>query len=154
VKRSQGVQRRSVANLVGESPRSSQQGCRSRRWETSAVNCPFGRLAYPMRGEATNRVLLGRKRHGRPGIQIGRRRWERPGWQQTRRLEDHRMTAAAKSTPVLKSLNGFLWNSRPWWDWGKADVTREETGKCTLSATAVGVQASEDRSAEITLGRS
>jgi len=35
------------------------------------------------------------------------------------------------------------------WDWGKADVTGEETGKCTLSATAVGVQASEDRSAEI-----
>jgi hypothetical protein len=31
---------------VGASPRSSQQGCRSRRWETSAVNCPFGRLAY------------------------------------------------------------------------------------------------------------
>jgi hypothetical protein len=24
-----------------------------------------------MRGEVTNRVLLGRKRHGRPGIQIG-----------------------------------------------------------------------------------
>jgi len=98
---------------VGASPRSSQQGCRSRRWETSAVNCPFGRLAYPMRGEVTNRVLLGRKRHGRPGIQSRRQRWERPGWQQTRRLEDHRMTAAAKSTPVLKSLNGFLWNSRP-----------------------------------------
>ena len=33
-------------------------------------------------------------------------------------------------------------------------MTREETGKCTLSSTAVGVQASEDRSAEITLGRS
>jgi hypothetical protein len=98
---------------VGASPRSSQQGCRSRRWETSAVNCPFGRLAYPMRGKVTNRVLLGRKRRGRPGIQSGRQRWERPGWQQTRRLEDHRMTAAAKSTPVLKSLNGFLWNSRP-----------------------------------------
>ena len=28
----------------------------------------FGRLAYPMRGEATNRVLLGRERHGRPDI--------------------------------------------------------------------------------------
>jgi len=26
----------------------------------------FGRLAYPMRGEVTNRVLLGCKRHGRP----------------------------------------------------------------------------------------
>jgi hypothetical protein len=37
---------------------------------------------------------------------------------------------------------------------GKADVTGEETGKRTLSATVVGVQASEDRSAEITLERS
>jgi hypothetical protein len=26
----------------------------------------FGRLAYPMRGKVTNRVVLGRKRHGRP----------------------------------------------------------------------------------------
>src|SRR5215469_5177118 len=66
-----------------------------------------------MRGEVTNRVLLGRKRHGRPGIHAGCQRWERPGWQQTRRPEDHRMTAAAKSTPVLKSLNGFWGNSRP-----------------------------------------
>ena len=36
---------------------------------------------------------------------------------------------------------------------GKADVTGEETGKSTLSATVVGVQASEESSAEITLGR-
>ena len=28
----------------------------------------FGRLAYPIRGEATNRALLGCKRHGRPDI--------------------------------------------------------------------------------------
>jgi len=35
---------------------------------------------------------------------------------------------------------------------GKADVTGEETGKRTLSATVVGVQGSEERSAEITLG--
>jgi hypothetical protein len=28
----------------------------------------FGRLAYPMRGEVTNRVLLGCKRHGCPDI--------------------------------------------------------------------------------------
>ena len=26
----------------------------------------FGRLAYPMRAEVTNRAVLGRKRHGRP----------------------------------------------------------------------------------------
>ena len=37
---------------------------------------------------------------------------------------------------------------------GKADVTGEVTGKRTVSATVVGVQASEERSAEITLGRS
>ena len=73
----------------------------------------FGRIAYPVRREVKNRVLLGRKRHGRAGIQSGRQRWERPGWQQARKLEDHRMTAAAKSTAVLKSLNGFLWNRRP-----------------------------------------
>jgi hypothetical protein len=47
-----------------------------------------------------------------------------------------------------------MWFSRPTGNLGKADVTGEETGMCTLSATAVGVQASEDRSAEITLGRS
>jgi hypothetical protein len=39
------------------------------------------------------------------------------------------MTAAAKSTPVLKSLNGLLWNSRPQRDWGKVDVTGEENGQ-------------------------
>ena len=108
----------------------------------------FGRLAYPMRGEVTNRVLLGCKRHGRPGIHIGCQRWERPGWQQTRRPEDQRMTAAAKSPPVLKSLNGMKWSSRPAGTLGKADVAGEETGKRTLSATVVGVQGSEDRSAE------
>src|SRR5215510_8099541 len=42
----------------------------------------------PYRGEATNRVLLGRKRHGRPDTRTGCQRWERPGWQQTRRPED------------------------------------------------------------------
>jgi len=48
----------------------------------------------------------------------------------------------------------MLWPSRPTCHLGKADVTGEETGKSTLSATVVGVQASEERSAEITLGRS
>ena len=75
------------------------------------------------------------------------------GGKQTRRPEDYRMTAAAKDPPALKSLSGMLWFSRPSGLLGKADVTGEETGKCTLSATVVGVQASEDRSAEITLGK-
>ena len=63
------------------------------------------------------------------------------------------MTAAAKDPPALKSLSGMLWFSRPSGLLGKADVTGEETGKCTLSSTVVGVQASEESSAEITLGR-
>jgi hypothetical protein len=46
-----------AANLVGESPMPSI--------------ARFGRLAYPMRGEVTNRAVLGRKRHGRPGIRNG-----------------------------------------------------------------------------------
>ena len=41
----------------------------------------FGQLAYPMRGEVTNRAVLGRKRHGRSGIRRDGQRWERPGWQ-------------------------------------------------------------------------
>src|SRR5215471_15677844 len=46
-----------AANLVGESP-------------TPSI-ARFGRLAYPMRGEVTNRAVLGRKRHGRPGHRQG-----------------------------------------------------------------------------------
>ena len=51
----------------GQEERSSRQG-RS----LAGCKCPyrqlpvFGRLAYPMRGEATNRVLLGRKSPGCP----------------------------------------------------------------------------------------
>ena len=63
------------------------------------------------------------------------------------------MTAAAKVLPVLESLNGLKWNSRPSQLVGKADVTGEETGKRTLSTTVVRVQASEERFAEITPGR-
>ena len=128
-----------AANLVGERPMPSI--------------ARFGRLAYPMRGEVTNRAVLGRKRHGCPGIRSGCQRWERPGWQQTRRPEDYRMTAAAKAPPVQKSLNGLMWSSRPNGNLGKVDVTGEETGKRTLSATVVGVQGSEERFAEITPGR-
>ena len=46
-----------AANLVGERPMPSI--------------ARFGRLAYPMRGEVTNRAVLGRERHGRPGIRSG-----------------------------------------------------------------------------------
>ena len=50
-----------AANLVGERPMPSI--------------ARFGRLAYPMRGEVTNRAVLGRKRHGCPGIRSGCSGW-------------------------------------------------------------------------------
>jgi len=63
------------------------------------------------------------------------------------------MTAAVKYIPALKSLSGYVWNSRLGGLSRKADVAGEETGMRTLSATAVGVQESEERFAEITPGR-
>jgi len=46
-----------------------------------------------MRGEATNRAVLGRKTPRPPWTcdVPDAQRWERPGWQQTRRPEDDRM---------------------------------------------------------------
>ncbi len=66
--------------LKANSYRSGQQGR-----ESSGVRVPmpsiarFGRLAYPMRGEVTNRDMLGARNHGCP-MQINALRWERPGW--------------------------------------------------------------------------
>src|SRR6516162_4409163 len=57
---------------------------RNRKGEaTGNTNFDLNRRASlrPYRGEVTNRVLLGCKRHGRPGTHIGGQRWERPGWQ-------------------------------------------------------------------------
>jgi hypothetical protein len=91
-----------------------------------------------MRGEVTNRVLLGRKRHGRLAPVLDASGGNDLGGKQTRRPEDYRMTAAAKPPPVPKSLNGFVWSSRPSGTLWKGDVTGEETGERTLSATVVG----------------
>jgi hypothetical protein len=42
------------------------------------------------------------------------------------------MTAAAKSPPVLKSLNGMKWSSRPAGNLGKADVDRAGRGEVVI----------------------
>lgn len=59
--------RRPVVRIAGWRERSSRQGrslagCKSPYRQLPVV----GRLAYPMRGEVTNRVLLGRKSPGCP----------------------------------------------------------------------------------------
>jgi hypothetical protein len=53
--------------LGGRRERSSRQGRSLAGCKSPHRQLPvFGRLAYPMRGEATNRVLLGRKSPGCP----------------------------------------------------------------------------------------
>jgi len=63
------------------------------------------------------------------------------------------MTAAAKAPSRSEVVERSVVGSRPDGTLGKADVSREETGMCTLATTVVGVQASEERFAEITPGR-
>src|SRR3972149_2979765 len=64
------------------------------------------------------------------------------------------MTAAPLLGPVPESLRGENAKSRPGPNVGKADALWEETGKCTTETAGVGVQASRERFAEITSGRS
>ena len=57
-------------------------------------------------------------------------------------------------SPVQKSLYGSYVVCRAVPDTAKADVLWEGTGMCTRGTAGVEVQASEERFAEITLGRS
>ena len=62
----------------------------------------FRRLVYPMRGEATNRVLLGRKSPGCPaGVRSGR---DDLGGEQTWRPEHNEISASSKASPRTKSF--------------------------------------------------
>jgi len=62
-----------------------------------------------MRGEVTNRVLLGCKRHGRPGTHIGGQRSERPGWQANSEAWRLSNDCSRVKRPALNSLSGTLW---------------------------------------------
>ena len=64
------------------------------------------------------------------------------------------MTAVPKHWATLKLLCGYLRLSRPESQEGKADVRKEETSVCTFAAAGIRVQASKERLAEITSGRS
>ena len=72
---------------------------------------------------------------------------------QNRRPEQQRMTTAPKEPPYRSRCTDFV-ACRPCPNGGKADVPREETSAHTLGTAGVGVQASGERSAEITSGRS
>src|SRR5580704_17511448 len=110
-----------------------------------------GRLAYPMRGEVTNRVLLGRKSPGRPAgvFAAVETIWgasKLGGRNITKYLQP-------RKSPRMKFVSsGIAAGSRPTFPLGKADGTVEETGASTRCTAGVGDPASKNRLLEITSG--
>jgi hypothetical protein len=141
-----------VRHLRGTMERSSRQGrslagCKSPYRQLPVV----GRLAYPMRGEVTNRVLLGRKSPGCPAgvfAAVGTI-WgasKLGGRNITKYLQPR------KSLPHEVVSSGIAAGSRPTFPVGKADGTVEETGASTRCTAGVGDPASKNRLLEITSG--
>jgi hypothetical protein len=92
-----------------------------------------------------NAMAAPRKRGGRCDLD-GKQAW---------RPEHQEMTAGPKSPPASKSHMGrILATRRPSPYLGKAEAMREATGTSTSWAAGLQVQASKERLAEITSGRS
>src|SRR6476620_6673554 len=90
--------------IGGIEERSSRQGRSLAGCKSPHRQLPvFGRLAYPMRGEATNRVLLGRKSPGCPAgvFRSGR---DDLGGEKTWRPEHNEISAPSKILPRTKSF--------------------------------------------------
>ena len=76
------------------------------------------------------------------------------GGKQTERPEHKEMAATSKIPSAVKSLERNFTVRRPITLLGKADAAGEVTGKSNLRTVVVGAQASRERLAEITSGRS
>src|SRR5215831_1928414 len=132
--------------------RSSRQGRSLAGCKSPHRQLPvFGRLAYPMRGEATNRVLLGRKSPGCPAgvfAAVGTI-WgaSKLGGRNITKYLQPRKSPLARSR--FKRDNCGKPTHFPV---GKADDTVEETGASTRCTAGVGDPASKDRLLEITSG--
>jgi hypothetical protein len=104
--------------LGGSKVRSSRQGrslagCKSPYRQLPVV----GRLAYPIRGEVTTRVLLGRKSPGCPaGVRSGR---DDLGGEQTWRPERNEISATSKIPPHEVVSSGILREADPLFLWGR-----------------------------------
>jgi hypothetical protein len=90
----------------------------------------FGRLAYPVRAEATKHVLPGCKSLGRP---VAVRAAVGTIWETSKfgGLNINGISAASKSRSAKSRVCGLEAGSRPTLLLGEADDTKEETGKCT-----------------------
>ena len=138
--------------IGGIEERSSRQGrslagCKSPYRQLPVV----GRLAYPMRGEVTNRVLLGRKSPGCPAgvfAAVGTI-WgasKLGGRNITKYLQPR------KSSPARSRFKRDSCGKPTHFPLGKADGTVEETGASTRCTAGVGDPASKNRLLEITSG--
>ena len=134
------------------SRRSSRQGRSLAGCESPHRQLPvFRRLAYPMRGEATNRVLLGRKSPGCPAgvfAAVGTI-WgasKLGGRNITKYLQPR------KSPPHEVVSSGISAGSRLTFPLGKADDTVEETGASTRCTAGERDPASKEGLSEITSG--
>ena len=79
---------------------SSRQGRNSSGVEVPTPSITrFGRLAYPMCGEVTNRNMLGRKSHGCPVDRLTHCGRSDLGGEQTQRPEDDQLSAAPRANP-------------------------------------------------------
>ncbi len=132
--------------------RSSRQGRSLAGCKSPHRQLPvFGRLAYPMRGEATNRVLLGRKSPGCPAgvfAAVGTI-WgasKLGGRNITKYLQPR------KSSPARSRFKRDSCGKPTHFLCGKADGTVEETGASTRCTAGVGDPASKNRLLEITSG--
>ena len=154
VARSKGLPARQSSTLLigGIEERSSRQGRSLAGWKSPHRQLPvFGRLAYPMRGEATNRVLLGRKSPGCPAgvfAAVGTI-WgasKLGGRNITKYLQPR------KSSPARSRFKRDSCGKPTHFPLGKADGTVEETGASTRCTAGVGDPASKNRLLEITSG--
>lgn len=138
--------------IGGIEERSSRQGRSLAGCKSPHRQLPvFGRLAYPMRGEATNRVLLGRKSPGCPAgvfAAVGTI-WgasKLGGRNITKYLQPR------KSSPARSRFKRDSCGKPTHFPLGKADGTVEETGASTRCTAGVGDPASKNRLLEITSG--
>ena len=125
----------------------SLAGCKSPYRQLPVI----GRLAYPMRGEVTNRVLLGRKSPGCPAgvfAAVGTI-WgaSKLGGRNITKYLQPRKSPAARSRFKRHSCG-----KPTHFPLGKADGTVEETGASTRCTAGVGDPASKNRLLEITSG--
>src|SRR6516162_10000120 len=137
--------------IGGIEERSSRQGRSLAGCKSPHRQLPvFGRLAYPMRGEATNRVLLGRKS---PGCPAGVFAAVGTTWGVSklggRNITKYLHPRNSSLREVVRRIDA---GSRPHLRWGKADDAVEETGASTRCTAGERDPASKDGLSEITSG--